>query len=194
MVKPKRDYIVIGLSSQIGGGKDYIADILVKNYGFYKVSPGEITREMLKHASHGAIMTREVQEALTKKLIAKRGPDYIMQLCYKKIVSSKKHRIVIPGIRYPNDVAFYRDKFDGSFVNIFISASKATRYKRLCSRTERKDDMPVSYAEFERQDLAQENRYKLSRTKEVSDYKLNNNENDSSALKHRLENILGSLI
>ena len=84
--------VVIGLSSLPGGGKDYVADILVEDYGFYKVSPGDITRELLKRASKSVTMTREIQEQLTKDLIKKYGQNYLMELCYKKIRKSKKRQ------------------------------------------------------------------------------------------------------
>ncbi len=183
--------IVIGLSSLPGGGKDYIADILIEDYGFYKVSPGDITRELLRQASKTITMTREIQEQLTKDLIKKYGQNYLMELCYRKILKSKKSRIVIPGLRYSSDVEFYREHFDGTFANLFVYASKKTRYARLTSRN--REDMPSSYAEFNRQDTAQEKRYNLRKTKDVSDYKINNEHKNKRQLRSELEKILEKL-
>lgn len=180
--------VVIGLSSLPGGGKDYVADILVEDYGFYKISPGDITRELLKQASKSVTMTREIQEQLTKDLIKKYGQNYLMELCYKKIRKSKKGRIVIPGLRYASDVDFYRERFDGSFTNIFIYASKKTRYSRLASRN--RGDMPSSYAEFNKQDEAQEKRYRLQKTKDISDYKMYNDHKNKRQIRSELEKIL----
>ncbi len=183
--------IVVGLSSLPGGGKDYIADILVADYGFYKVSPGDITRELLRQASKSVTMTREVQEQLTKNLIKKYGQNYLMELCYRKIRKSKKQRIVIPGLRYASDVNFYREHFDGAFTNIFIYASKKTRYSRLTARD--REDAPSSYAEFNRQDEAQEKRYNLQKTKEVSDYGVYNDHKNKRQIRSELEKILEKL-
>lgn len=187
MGKPKRDYIVIGLTSFPGGGKDYLADILVKKHGFYKVSPGDITREMLKKAGKSLDLTREMQESISKQMIKKYGQNYIMELCYKKILASKKTRIVIPGIRFPSDLDFYRDKFDGAFVNVFVYASRKIRYERVLSR---KREVEMSYAEFTREDKAQESHYHLQNTINRSDYKINNNNSTITTLSRKLDDIL----
>ena len=183
----KRDYIVVGLSSFPGGGKDFLADILVDKYGFYKVSPGDITRDILKRAGGGRNLTREVQEEISKRMIKRYGQNYIMKLCYKQIIKSKKSRIVIPGIRYPSDIEFYKEKFGGSFVNIFVSAARKVRYDRVISR---KREVPMSYAQFTYEDAEHERTYHLQQTKRVSDYKISNSRNDSRSLESRLENII----
>ncbi len=182
----KRRVFVVGVSAFIGGGKDYIADILVDKYGFYKVSPGDITREIMKRA--GAKITREAQEKLTKGYIEKYGKDFVMELCYKKIISSKKDKIVVPGIRYPNDAMFYKKKLDGDFVNIFVDAPRKIRYKRLISR--KREDVPDSYSDFLKQDTAQQERYDLKSTRKISDFRLNNGRNESKKLIKSLEKIL----
>ena len=95
---------------------------------------------------------------------------------------------MIPGLRYASDVDFYRERFDGSFTNIFIYASKKTRYSRLASRN--REDMPSSYAEFDRQDEAQEKRYHLQKTKDISDYKMYNDHKNKRQIRSELEKIL----
>ncbi len=186
MAERRRDYVVIGLSSLPGGGKDYIADLLVKDYGFYKVSPGDTVREILK--KFGSNITREVQQQIQDRLRKKYGDDYIMELCYKKITKSNKRKIVIPGIRRPGDVTFYREKFGDSFLNIFVYASQKLRYRRLMSR--RREDSPSSYAEFLRQDKREMEIFNLDKTKRTSDVILSNNDNTHRKLRADLEDIL----
>lgn len=189
MTKRTERRIVIGVSAYIGGGKDYVADILVSKYGFYKVSPGDITRDILRKA--GTNITRDEQEKLTKRYIDKYGQDYVMALCYKKLLSSKRARIVIPGIRYPSDIRFYKEKLDGNFVNIFVSAPRKLRYERMLSR--KREDTPKSYSEFMKQDASQQKRYDLKTTKKLSDHRINNNVNNSRGLIKKLEEILAEL-
>ena len=57
----KKDVLIIGLSSLPGGGKDYIADILTKRYGFYKISPGDIIREKLSKMKKGKIRKKRIR-------------------------------------------------------------------------------------------------------------------------------------
>ena len=75
----KTDSLVIGLSALPGGGKDYVADILSENYGFYKISPGDIIREKLSKMKKGKI-SREEQQKLQNILRKKYGKDYVMEL------------------------------------------------------------------------------------------------------------------
>ncbi len=183
----KKKYLIVGLSSFPGGGKDFIADILIDKYDFYKVSPGDITREALKRAGRGHTLTREMQEEISKRMIRKHGQNYIMELCYRQILKSKKPRIVIPGIRYPSDFEFYKEKFDDSFINIFVSASRKTRYDRIIFR---KREAKISYAKFIKEDAEQEHRYHLQQTKELSDYKINNDKSNLRSLKKTLSSII----
>ena len=192
MAKPaKGKRIIIGLTSLPGGGKDFIADLLVKDFGFYKVSPGDITRELLrKHL--GEKFSREDQENLSAKLRAKYGQAYIMELCYAEIKKSKKNRIVIPGIRQPKDVQFYKEREDGNFKNIYIDASENVRYERMITRN--RVDVPVSFEEFKKQDRYQEEHYKISQTRKMSDFEVKNNIDSEEQLKQTLEEILPKLL
>ena len=191
MAKEKEDRVIIGLTSLPGGGKDYVADLLVKEYGFSKVSPGDILRKMIKKSGTGRI-TREFQQKIQDEYRRKYGDDYVMELCYREILASRKRRFVIPGIRFPRDAEFYRSKPDCRFINVYINAPKKLRYERLTER--KREDAPRSYSEFLRQDTNEKNMFNLEKTRKISDFILNNGENESSRLKKNLERILSTVI
>lgn len=183
----KKDVLIIGLSSLPGGGKDYIADILTKKYGFYKISPGDIIREKLSRMKKGKI-SREEQQKLQDILRKRYGKDYVMELCLKRIKSIKKDRIAIAGIRFPNDIRFFKRQKDIRFYNIFVYAPVKIRFKRTMDR--KRIDAPASYKEFLKGDRNERKIFNLKETEKLSDFKLENSENESAELEKKIKNII----
>ena len=183
----KKDILIIGLSSLPGGGKDYIADILTKEYGFYKISPGDIIREKLSKMKKGKI-SREEQQKLQNILRKKYGKDYVMQLCMKRVKSVKKDRIAVAGIRFPNDILFFKRQKDVRFYNIFVYAPVKVRFKRTIDR--KRIDAPASYKEFLNGDKNERKIFNLKETEKLSDFRLENSENESAELKNKIKNII----
>ncbi|MCL4398850.1 MAG: AAA family ATPase [Candidatus Parvarchaeota archaeon] len=183
----KKDVLIIGLSSLPGGGKDYIADILTKKYGFYKISPGDIIREKLSRMKKGKI-SREEQQKLQDILRKRYGKDYVMELCLKRIKSIKKDRIAIAGIRFPNDIRFFKRQKDIRFYNIFVYAPVKIRFKRTMDR--KRIDAPASYKEFLKGDRNERKIFNLKETEKLSDFKLENSENESVELEKKIKNII----
>ena len=183
----KKDVLIIGLSSLPGGGKDYIADILTKRYGFYKISPGDIIRDRLSNMKKGKI-SREEQQKLQGMLRKKYGTNYVMELCMERIKSMKKDRIAIAGIRFPNDILFFKRQKFINFYNIFIYAPVKVRFKRTLDR--KRIDAPSSYKEFLKGDRNERKIFNLKETKKLSDFKLENSENESAELGKKLKKII----
>lgn len=183
--------IVIGLTALPSGGKDYTADILVKKYHFYKVSPGEVIREKIRDMGIKSF-DRKAQQDLQDKLRKKYGKYYVMELCYQKIRKSGKKRIVIPGIRFPFDISFYKKKYDGRFINIYIDAPVKVRYRRAVKR--QREDAPKSYAQFLKEDERERMMFKLEKTKDLSDIRINNSVDNSNDLKKDIEVVMSYLL
>ncbi|MGC8533686.1 MAG: AAA family ATPase [Candidatus Parvarchaeum sp.] len=183
----KKDVLIIGLSSLPGGGKDYIADILTERYGFYKISPGDIIREKLSKMKKGKI-SREEQQKLQDILRKKYGKDYVMELCMKRIRSVKKDRIAIAGIRFPNDIKFFKKQRGVKFYNIFVYAPVKVRFKRTMDR--KRIDAPSSYKEFLKGDRNESKIFNLKETEKLSDFRLENSENESKELKEKIDRII----
>ena len=186
-IQVKHDMLVIGLSSLPGGGKDYIADMLAENHGFYKISPGDIIRAKLISMKKGR-MTREEQQELQDRLRKKYGRNYVMELCLKKIKASGKNRIAIAGIRFPEDVEFYKNKKGIRFYNVFVYAPAKVRFKRAVDR--KRVDAPESYAAFLRSDKKEKDIFRLDATEKISDFRLDNRENNSRKLELEIERLM----
>ncbi len=187
----KTDILVIGLSALPGGGKDYVADILSENYGFYKISPGDIIREKLARMKKGKI-SREEQQKLQAILRKRYGKDYVMELCLKQVKKMNKNRVAISGIRFPNDIKFFKRQKGIRFYNIFIRAPVKVRFERTIER--RRIDAPDSYREFLEGDRNEKRIFSLDETKKLSDFKLENSKNSSEELNKRIKRIIEKTI
>ena len=187
----KKDILIIGLSSLPGGGKDYIADILTETYGFYKISPGDIIREKLSKMKKGKI-SREEQQKLQGILRKKYGKDYVMELCMKRIKSVKKDRIAIAGIRFPNDIKFFKRQKGVKFYNIFVYAPVKVRFKRTVDR--KRVDAPSSFREFLNGDRNERKIFNLKETEKLSDFMLENSKNSSEELNKRIKRIIEKIL
>ncbi|MCL4399484.1 hypothetical protein M1293_03215 [Candidatus Parvarchaeota archaeon] len=184
----KKKLFVVGLTSLPGGGKDFVADILVSDYGFYKASPGEIIRKRLKK-EHRGVLTREMQQKMQEKWRRVHGSDYIMELCYSFALRHGKKKVVIPGIRFPRDIAFYKRRLDGNFINIFITADPKIRFQRIMAR--KREDSPASYRDFIRHDSRETKIFNLMKTRTLSDLDIDNSKNGSGNLRKRIRSIMG---
>jgi dephospho-CoA kinase len=180
--------MIVGLSSLPGGGKDFIADILVNDYGFYKVSPGDIIRKYMKKYGDG--ITREKQQDIQKDLRKKYGNDYIMELCYQRILHSGKRKIAIPGIRLPTDITFYKERFGDNFTNVFIHAPKKLRFDRMVNR--KREDAPKTYSEFLKHDARETRMFNIDLTMRMSDVSIVN-DGTKAHIKTELKKILKGL-
>jgi len=187
----KSKILVVGFSSLPGGGKDYIADIICERYGFYKVSPGDIIREKMSKMKKGKI-SREDQQKLQASLRKRYGKDYVMELCLKKIKSMHTNKAAIAGIRFPADIKFFKRGKDISFYNIFVYAPTRLRFERTLER--KRIDAPISYNDFINGDKNEKNIFHLDETEKISDFKLNNGENDSKKLYVRIDKILKKIM
>ncbi len=179
--------IIIGLTSLPGGGKDYVADILTDRYGFSKVSPGDIIRARMKSEGLSKI-TREGQQDIQDRWRREHGPDYIMELCYLKMKKSGRKRFVVPGIRFPRDIKFYKKLGDFDFYNVYIWAPRRVRYKRTEER--KRMDMPASFAEFVSHDRREEKIFNIKLTAKMSDYRLTNHINNDRSLSRKIRGIV----
>ncbi|MEM3190905.1 MAG: AAA family ATPase [Candidatus Parvarchaeota archaeon] len=161
---------IIGLSSLPGGGKDYVADILVNRYHFHKISPGDMIRRLLKKMN--LPVTREGEQRIQADYKKRYGKDFLMKRVYDEALRSGDSRIVIPGIRSPGDIKFFKKRLGNNFKNVFIICAAKTRYNRMKRRN--RQDAPKSIADFIKQDAAERRLFDLDETRRLSDFKLRN--------------------
>lgn len=119
-MKPKpsnnEEFILIGLMGKAGSGKTTTADILVKKYGFTKVSFSDPLKQMLVKA--GLLKKDEAfgeKTPLAREMLQKIGTDLIrnqidqdfwVRLCRNKIAALSTNgikKIVIDDVRFPNE-------------------------------------------------------------------------------------------
>ena len=187
----KNDIIIIGLTALPGGGKDYIGDFISKEYHFFKISPGDIIREKLAKMRSGKI-NREQQQKLQSILRKKYGENYVMELCLKRIKKEKADKAVISGIRFPNDIKFFKKQKGIKFFNIFIYAPIKVRFQRTLDR--KRADVPPSYKDFIKDDKREKEIFHLDMTEKLSDFKLKNGENNSRELYKKIEILMKKVI
>ncbi|MCW1292931.1 MAG: hypothetical protein OH318_00870 [Candidatus Parvarchaeota archaeon] len=180
--------LVIGLSSYPAGGKDFIADLIAKKYHFFKVSPGEIIRKLMKKEK--IEINRENEVKYSTMLRKKNGSEFIMKLCYEHAKEEGASKIVIAGVRTLGDLRFFRDASYIFFKNIFISAPAKLRYERSLKRE--RDDSPRSFEEFLKEDKLEEKTFNLSKIKLASDFILVNKEKEK--MEKNLDKIMKKIL
>ncbi|MDP8012973.1 MAG: AAA family ATPase [Nanoarchaeota archaeon] len=180
--------LAIGFSSLPGGGKDFVGDLLVQKYGFYKISPGDIIRSLTK--KHGKPVTREEETRIQKRYKEKYGKEYVMLLTYKAAIKSGKKYIAISGIRYPSDYRFFKERLGNRFVNIFVKADKKVRFRRIIERA--REDAPKSYREFLREDREEIRTFNLNETERLSEFTISNNDGKKE-LEKQITKIMNKL-
>ncbi len=129
--------IIIGLTGEIGAGKDTFCDHVIK------VSQGPVfclkfsqpLSEVLKIFFDE--VTRNDQQWLGVVLRERFGEDILAKALLKKINSIDKGIILLNGIRYWQEYNMVKD-LDGTM--IYITADSKLRWQRLQNRGEKKDD------------------------------------------------------
>lgn len=110
----------------------------------------------------------------------------------RRIKNIKKDKIAIAGIRFPGDILFFKKQKGVNFYNIFVYAPVKVRFKRTMDR--KRIDAPASYREFLNGDKNEIKIFNLKETEKLSDFKLENSENESVKLKNKIKNIIEKII
>ena len=116
--------MIIGLTGPAQAGKDTVADYIVENYGFKKVSFSDILDEELK--KRGLEITKMNRSKLGDDLRKKGGMGVLAEILLKRIDSPD---VVIPNFRSPEEVVYIRSKTSG-FHLILIETDAKKRYER----------------------------------------------------------------
>lgn len=119
---------VIGFSGPIAAGKTTAASFL-KPEGFH-YGRFSLVLETLLHDS-GQIPSREKLQRIGEDVNKNKGQRW---LCKKLTqIFSEQGDIVIDGLRFPEDHAFFIEKYGPSFLHIHIDAPKSARLNRYIS-------------------------------------------------------------
>lgn len=120
---------VIGLSGSIAAGKTTAGEFF-QSLGFHYTRYSLVLADILHE--RGIKPSRETLQQVGEEINKNPGQRW---LCKKLMEKLPNHgNIVIDGLRYPEDHAFWVETFGPSFLHIHITAPKEVRMKRYISR------------------------------------------------------------
>lgn len=174
---------VLGITGEIGAGKDTVGDYLQEEYGFEKLSYGDAAREIAEE--EGVKPDREnLQE------IGENQGEEIHEKVYEMIEKCQAERYVLVGVREPWQEEDLRQEFGDSFRLVYVTARGWLRFLRLKERGEERD--PEYYKDFKEQDDFGRELHNLEETFGESDFEIKNNRSEDY-IKERADEILEAL-
>ncbi len=175
---------IIGIVGLIGSGKDTAEEYISEKYGYKSISMGDVLREIA--ASEGCGMDRDSLQNLR----VKKGRTFLAEEVAQRISDSGWGRVIISGIRMPEDYEIPRKRFGGCIKLIHVEASRKKRFERLAKRGTERD--PKSIDEFRRNEKREKEIYDFGKTFSHADYVLDNN-GSMEDLKRRADKIMAEI-
>jgi dephospho-CoA kinase len=181
---------LIGIGGTNAGGKDTLADYLVKKHGYLFVSTGDMVREAAMQR-YGNIL-RPTLTIVGNELRAEGGAGVLVDLCiehYKK--SGNKVGLVAASIRTKGEIDEIRKQ---GGILVFVDADPKIRYERLKSRG-RGDDF-ITFEQFEAEQQAEwqsddPSKHSIKTVKELADFTLTNEADEDSFLETADQTLFG---
>lgn len=115
----KTDKLAIGLSGAIGSGKTTAARFFEER-GFVYARFSEVIDDIL--AERGLQSSRENRQRVGWQISSDFGQRWLCERVLQKVGNSRK--VVIDGLRFPEDHAFFVEHFSSGFCHLHISAPK----------------------------------------------------------------------
>lgn len=162
---------VIGLVGLIGSGKDVVSDYLVEKYGYHKVVMGDIVRELATEL--GRSHSRDDLQKTQKEYREKYGDQFFGKQVVRKIRENQWDKVVINGIRIPEDVKVPKRSFGDDMVVALVDVDPKTRFERLTKRKREGD--PDTFQEFKRQEENEKKLFNFEGVLEEVDDTIDNN-------------------
>jgi dephospho-CoA kinase len=162
---------IIGIAATIGAGKNTACSYIMKKYGYQMIVMGDLVREAAREL--GLKPNRENLQKVQKIYTDKHGLDYWARETIKKIRKEGWEKVLINGIRRPEDAKVPKEEFGKDFVLILIDATPEIRFARLKKRARIGD--PKTWEEFERQEMNEWKLFRFKRMLSYVDYRVENN-------------------
>src|SRR5208337_4098570 len=147
---------VIGISGRIAAGKTTAARIL-EQLGFAYARFSEvIDDEILRQ---GEVPTRSLRQRVGYQLHQERGQRWLSEQVIARVPAGRP--LVIDGLRWPEDVAYFKERFGARFLHIHILAEFEHRAQRYAAAHDESldfasiDTQPVERMVVELQGLAE---------------------------------------
>lgn len=126
-LKPsKPEMMVIGISGRICAGKTTTARLL-EGFGFAYTRFSLVLDEEIQ--ARGQILNRQNRQAMGFEIHQSKGQRWLCVKALERVADSKL--IVIDGLRFPEDHAYFFERFGASFVHLHIDAEKEVRAERF---------------------------------------------------------------
>lgn len=174
--------IAIGITGLIGSGKDTVANYIGKKYGFFVLSMGDITRDIVREL--GLPMNRESQQYV--------GVNYKQEINDRMMKILKSHkRSVIIGIRKYIDYENPKRLLGKRFYLIFVKAGQKTRFERLKKRSSERD--AKTFGEFLKQDRKEKEIFEFDRIFPKVDFVIENN-GTVEELERKIDRLMAKIL
>jgi len=118
--------LAVGISGEMLAGKTTAARFLERN-GFAYTRISKVIDDVL--GERGEPVTRENQQRVGLELHEDKGQRWLCARAVDRLQGSPK-RIVIDGLRWPEDAAYFKERFGKRFRHIHILASDDIRRER----------------------------------------------------------------
>jgi predicted nuclease with RNAse H fold/dephospho-CoA kinase len=137
----KRGPPVIGVSGRISAGKTTVARAL-ERLGFAYTRYSLVIDDEIR--SRGGVPDRLIRQQVGYELHEKYGQRWLSERAIARIPSGSP--VVIDGLRWPEDVAFFVERFGSDFVHTHVEAAIETRAMRYQAIKEEKLDFEAADA------------------------------------------------
>lgn len=177
---------ILGIIGPIASGKDAASNWLVKKYGFKKIVLSNFLRQEAK--KEGIYPSREHLRKLQAELRAKYGNDYLLRKAIEKIEKKHLEKVVIDGLRQPDECALAKKKLKAKIV--LIDADPFVRFMRAKKR--KRKGFSETYEQFLHQDAIENITFSFDKTRKLANFKINNN-GDLKSLQHDIDKLAKKL-
>ncbi|ARN82808.1 ribonuclease H-like domain-containing protein [Methylocystis bryophila] len=117
---------VIGISGRIAAGKTTAARML-EDLGFRYVRFSQIIDDVIE--KEGAVPDRKLRQETGWRLHVEKGQSWLCEQVVRRV--GEADRIVVDGLRFPEDHAWFRERFAARFLHLHIEASTDLRLSRI---------------------------------------------------------------
>lgn len=168
--------VVVGLSGRIAAGKTTTADLFQK-HGFRYARFSEVIDEEI--ARRGEVATRHARQQIGWEIHQTRGQRWLCERLIERTADAEK--VVIDGLRFPEDRIAFFERFGPGFIHIHIHADQNIRASRY--------GMALSIADFATLD-SQPTEGSIEALAKLADVTIAN-EGTLEALAQMVESVIG---
>lgn len=163
---------IIGVIGFIGSGKNEFSDYIISKYRYMTIDYGDIIRDLATQI--GKTHNRYDLQDTQREFAEKRGLEFFGSEVVRKIKENKWEKIVLTGIRRPEDFDVPKKIYEDDMIVVFVDADEKTRFNRLKARNSPRD--PQTFDEFcVHEDREFEMFPYLRELSEKADYHIDNN-------------------